>query len=62
VSDIVFILGAGASADAGAPLMADFLDRARDWMDSPDGRGDRVAGVLGQPPRFPDRCVERSRF
>jgi len=26
----VFILGAGASRDAGAPLMADFLDRAED--------------------------------
>ena len=30
----VFILGAGASADAGAPLMATFLDRAREeWRD-----------------------------
>lgn len=28
MSEIVFILGAGASKDAGAPLMADFLDRA----------------------------------
>jgi NAD-dependent SIR2 family protein deacetylase len=28
LSEIVFILGAGASKDAGAPLMADFLDKA----------------------------------
>jgi hypothetical protein len=30
MSNTVFILGAGASKDAGAPLMADFLDRAHD--------------------------------
>lgn len=30
MSDTVFILGAGASAEAGAPLMADFLDVASD--------------------------------
>jgi hypothetical protein len=30
VSNKVFILGAGASKHTGAPLMADFLDRARD--------------------------------
>jgi NAD-dependent SIR2 family protein deacetylase len=30
MSDIVFILGAGASRHAGAPLMAEFLDKARD--------------------------------
>src|SRR6266852_4640214 len=41
MSRIVFVLGAGASVDAGTPLMADFLDRARDWMDSEAGRGDR---------------------
>ena len=40
MSRIVFILGAGASQDTGAPLMADFLDRARDWMDSEAGRDD----------------------
>lgn len=28
MSDIVFILGAGASSEAGAPVMKDFLDRA----------------------------------
>jgi hypothetical protein len=28
MSEIVFILGAGASCDAGAPLMKGFLDRA----------------------------------
>ena len=27
---VVFILGAGASVDAGAPLMGNFLDRSRD--------------------------------
>jgi len=30
MSEIVFILGAGASKEAGAPLMADFLDKARE--------------------------------
>ncbi len=30
MSNIVFILGAGASKKAGAPLMAEFLDVARD--------------------------------
>lgn len=30
----VFILGAGASADAGLPVMANFLDRARDYYSS----------------------------
>ena len=30
MSDIVFILGAGASKRAGAPLMNDFLDVAND--------------------------------
>ena len=29
MSDTVFILGAGASREAGCPLMADFLERAR---------------------------------
>lgn len=34
MSEIVFILGAGASVDAGAPVMSNFLDRARDiWAD-----------------------------
>ena len=28
MSEIVFILGAGASREAGAPLMLDFLDKA----------------------------------
>ena len=30
MSEIVFILGAGASKDAGAPLMAEFLDKAEE--------------------------------
>ncbi|MHB1587420.1 MAG: hypothetical protein ACYCRH_08255 [Acidiferrobacteraceae bacterium] len=29
MADVVFILGAGASKEGGAPLMADFLDVAR---------------------------------
>jgi hypothetical protein len=34
MSEIVFILGAGASVAAGAPVMGNFLDRARDlWAD-----------------------------
>jgi hypothetical protein len=32
----VFILGAGFSKDAGAPLIHDFLDRAREFFDDPD--------------------------
>ena len=32
----VYILGAGFSKDAGAPLVHDFLDRAREFFDDPD--------------------------
>ena len=32
----VYILGAGFSRDAGAPLIHDFLDRARELFDDPD--------------------------
>jgi hypothetical protein len=32
----VYILGAGFSKDAGAPLVHDFLDRAREFYDDPD--------------------------
>ncbi len=32
--DNVFILGAGASADSGAPLMNNFMDKAEDFRDS----------------------------
>jgi len=32
----VFILGAGFSRDAGAPLIHDFLDRSREFFDDPD--------------------------
>jgi hypothetical protein len=32
----VFILGAGFSKDAGAPLVHDFLDKAREFFDDPD--------------------------
>ena len=39
MSDTVFILGAGASADAGVPVMNNFLNRARKIFkdDSPSG-------------------------
>jgi dimeric dUTPase (all-alpha-NTP-PPase superfamily) len=36
MSNIVFILGAGASKQAGAPLMKDFIDTARDLYSSND--------------------------
>ena len=42
----VFILGAGASAQAGAPLMNDFLDRAHDLMDQ------GVQGAYAAKPEF----------
>jgi len=32
----VYILGAGFSRDAGAPLIHDFLDKAREFFDNPD--------------------------
>ena len=32
----VYILGAGFSKDAGAPLVYDFLDKAREFFDDPD--------------------------
>jgi len=38
VSRTVFIIGAGASAEAGAPLMNDFLDRAENLRRSRDSR------------------------
>jgi hypothetical protein len=37
----VYILGAGFSRDAGAPLIHDFLDRARELFDNPDSTLDR---------------------
>jgi len=40
VAKTVFILGAGASKEAGAPLMAEFLDTARDISVSKDHRID----------------------
>ena len=40
MADIVFILGAGTSREAGAPLMADFLDRAEDLLRA-DKMGER---------------------
>ena len=33
MADIVFILGAGASVDAGAPVMANFIEKARYFYD-----------------------------
>ena len=37
MSRYVFILGAGASRNSGAPLMADFLEKARPLFRNPDG-------------------------
>jgi len=37
----VYILGAGFSKDAGAPLVHDFLDRARELFDDPDSELDQ---------------------
>jgi hypothetical protein len=34
MADLVIILGAGASCDSGAPMMGDFLDRARHLLDT----------------------------
>jgi hypothetical protein len=34
MADVVIVLGAGCSCDAGAPLMNSFLDRARDLLDA----------------------------
>ncbi len=39
--NVVYILGAGASVDAGMPVVANFLNRMRDaldWLDDQDGR------------------------
>jgi hypothetical protein len=36
VSRIVFILGAGASCEAGAPLMGNFLQRAEKLLPAPE--------------------------
>lgn len=53
MSKYVFILGAGASRHAGAPLMHDFLDRAKDfYASSPQSRYsediERVFGAMSQ--------------
>lgn len=52
MSNVVFILGAGASKQCGAPLMADFLDVASDLFRSnsvPEKRSEfeRVFGAIG---------------
>lgn len=45
----VFILGAGFSAPAGAPLVHDFLDRAREFYDDPaSGLDDQERGRFGK--------------
>lgn len=54
MSAIVFLLGAGASAQAGAPMMADFLDKAGDlfWSDempkAEKGHFKRVFDAIGK--------------
>jgi hypothetical protein len=52
MADVVFVLGAGCSAHAGAPLMANFLDVARDVMaqgEAEDRQDDfqKVFSILG---------------
>lgn len=52
MSNVVFILGAGASAQGGAPVMANFIDVARDLLNSggvDDSRDDfrRVFKAIG---------------
>jgi hypothetical protein len=61
----VYILGAGFSSDAGAPLINDFLDRSREFFDNPDSvldsaetqlivtlrlRRYKAASIMGLPP------------
>lgn len=53
MSDIVFILGAGASRQAGAPLMSDFLDKAADLLvtrrvDSQREQFEKVFSAIGE--------------
>jgi hypothetical protein len=46
MSEIVFILGAGASKEAGAPLMCEFLDRADKVRRGPRSQVDHEAFKL----------------
>jgi NAD-dependent SIR2 family protein deacetylase len=46
MSEIVFILGAGASAEAGAPVMANFLERAEEVL-KPDPALETVLSAAG---------------
>src|SRR6185369_1561450 len=52
MSSVVFILGAGASADCGAPLMSNFLDVAADLyfskaVEDKKLEFERVLGAIG---------------
>lgn len=44
----VYILGAGFSAEAGLPLIKDFMNRMRDaavWLEEQDGREREIAAI-----------------
>ena len=43
MSDIVFILGAGASRQAGAPLMNDFIDTAESLLRADECGAEKAA-------------------
>lgn len=43
MADVLFLLGAGASKEGGAPLMAEFLETARRLMDDGEVEGHRAA-------------------
>ena len=46
MSDVVFVLGAGASREAGAPLMKDFIDTAESMLRSENCGHERPAFEL----------------
>lgn len=48
MADVVFILGAGASADGGAPVMRDFLDAARKLRLSGNIRDSRISSAFDE--------------
>jgi hypothetical protein len=60
----VFILGAGFSRDAGAPLVSDFLDIAREFLDDPNsGLDDEERGLFECVFEFKKRVAQaREKF
>jgi hypothetical protein len=62
MAELVLILGASASKEAGAPLMADFLDKAEDLLlAGKTGRAEelfkKVFGVLASLKQVPSQNV-----